>query len=231
MAQSIDLDTTLEGVVPYEPALMRVPIPSDAPIPDDELFKATAKTAQDILKRSGAPTIEISDDDVANAQSMFTNHMHKAPLTKAQLVVQKPATILKLEALVSEYDWRVIQHADQIRFLVTNKLLDLSDNKDPRVQLKAVELLGKLADVGMFVDKQEVTYKQQSAEDLQKQLQEKLGLLIQGDISDVDPLPKRDDILKVQGVVPLADVPDIDAIDLANMMQETYPEDRFDRSN
>lgn len=227
MAQSINLAETLEGVVPYEPALLRVPIPSDAPIPEDELFKATAKTAQDILKRSGAPTIEISDADVANAQSMFTDHMHKAPLSKNQLTTQKPATILKLEALVSEYDWRVIQHADQIRFLVTNKLLDLSDNKDPRVQLKAVELLGKLADVGMFVDKQEVTYKQQPAEELQRQLQEKLGLLIQGEIVDADPLPKRDDVLKVQGVVALADVPDIDATDLAAMMREVYPDDKI----
>ena len=115
---------------------------------------------------------------------------------------------------MSEYDWRVIQHADQIRFLVTNKLIGLSDHRDPRVQLKAVELLGKLADVGMFVDKQEITYKQQTAEELQAQLQAKLGILIQGEIIDAEiqmEKPKRRvGRVDEDGVIPLPDLPEVD---------------------
>ena len=212
MAQSINLDDLLEGVVPYEPALLRVPLNAPNLVPEDELFKATAKTAQDVLKRSGISEVEITQDDVDDAQTMFMEHIKQVPQTKQKIKNRKPETIVKLEALVSEYDWRVIQHADQIRFLVTNKLLGLSDHKDPRVQLKAVELLGKLADVGMFVDKQEITYKQQTAEELQQQLQQKLGILIQGEIVDAEiqmdtprkPKPQE------PGVTPLPDLPDVD---------------------
>ena len=214
MAQSINLDDLLEGVVPYEPALLRVPLNTTDLIPEDELLKATAKTAQDVLKRSGVSDVEITQDDVESAQEMFMEHIEKTPQTKQKIKNHKPETIVKLEALVSEYDWRVIQHADQIRFLVTNKLIGLSDHRDPRVQLKAVELLGKLADVGMFVDKQEITYKQQTAEELQAQLQAKLGILIQGEIVDAEiqmEKPKRRvGRVDEDGVIPLPDLPEVD---------------------
>lgn len=211
MAQSINLDDLLEGVVPYEPALLRVPLNVSDLMPEDQLLKATAKTAQDVLKRSGISEVEITQDDVADAQAMFMEHIKQVPQTKQKIKNRKPETIVKLEALVSEYDWRVVQHADQIRFLVTNKLLGLSDHRDPRVQLKAVELLGKLADVGMFVDKQEITYKQQTAEELQAQLQQKLGILIQGEIVDstiIEDTPRKQRAEK--GVIPLPDLPEMD---------------------
>jgi len=211
MAQSINLDDLLEGVVPYEPALLRVPLNTSDLLPEDQLLKATAKTAQDVLKRSGISEVEITQDDIDDAQTMFMEHIKQVPQTKQKIKNRKPETIVKLEALVSEYDWRVVQHADQIRFLVTNKLIGLSDHRDPRVQLKAVELLGKLADVGMFVDKQEITYKQQTAEELQQQLQQKLGILIQGEIVDAEiqmDTPRK--YRAEKGVTPLPDLPEVD---------------------
>lgn len=211
MAQSINLDDLLEGVVPYEPALLRVPLNVSDLMPEDKLLKATAKTAQDVLKRSGVSEVEITQDDIDDAQTMFMEHIKQVPQSKQKIKNRKPETIVKLEALVSEYDWRVIQHADQIRFLVTNKLIGLSDHCDPRVQLKAVELLGKLADVGMFVDKQEITYKQQTAEELQQQLQQKLGILIQGEIIDSTIIEDTSGRQKPEkGVIPLPDLPEVD---------------------
>ncbi len=213
MAQSINLDDLLEGVVPYEPVLMRTPVPESSTLSEDQLFDATVKTAHDILRRSGVSKVEITQDDVADAHAMFMEHIEDPTVNKHAVRHHKPATIVKLEAIITEYDWRVIQHADQIRQLVTNKLIDLSDNKDARVQLKAVELLGKLADVGMFVDKQEVTYKQQSAAELQEQLQKKLGLLIQGEIVDstIIHAPETEPSKKPEyGVTPLPEIPTID---------------------
>lgn len=181
-SQRIQLDDLLAGVKPYEPHLMRMPKSVNDLHAVDELTHAAAKTAQDILVRQGVTQIEITDEDAAEAQKIFEDRINHIPNAVTSRKITKPATALKLEALVAEYDYRVIQHADQIRFLVTNKLVELSDHKDPRIQIKAVELLGKLADVGMFVEKQEITYKQQSDDDLKKQLQEKLGLLIEGEI-------------------------------------------------
>jgi hypothetical protein len=188
-SQRIQLYDLLEGVALYEPQLLRTPMRTEDLMPE-QIVSAAAKTAKDILRRSGAPDMEVTDEDAANAESAFQAYVdgNKSALTHTKL--QKPETIIKLEALVSEYDWRVIQHADQIRILVTNKLLNLSDNKDPKVQLKAVELLGKLADVGMFVEKQEITYKQRTDDEIDAALNEKLSLLIEGDFKTVPEITK-----------------------------------------
>jgi len=214
-SQRIQLYDLLEGVVPYEPHLLRTPMRTEDLMPE-LLTSAAAKTAKDILRRSGAPDMEVTDEDVENAHTMFSGYMAGNPNAIAQHKLQKPETVIKLEALVAEYDWRVIQHADQIRMLVTNKLLGLSDHKDPKVQLKAVELLGKLADVGMFVEKQEITYKQKSEEELQSSLMQKLGLLIEGELVDdtpaPTPAPKATPI--VRETVPLPVLPAINLTDI-----------------
>ena len=183
MAQKINLNDILSDVTPYEPTLLRIPMETTELLPEEQLRAATLKTAQDILKRSGVKQEWLKTTDEDEVQEVFMDHVTLNP--KAQLNTQqmKPAAIVKLEAILTEYDWTIVQHADQIRTLVTNKLIELSDHREARVQLKAIELLGKLADVGMFVDKQEITYKHQSSDDLQKKLQDKLGILIQGEVT------------------------------------------------
>lgn len=184
MTQRIDLTDLTKDILPYESKLMRMSKDIKDLLPENtsQFANAAAKTAKDILARQGITNIDISQEDSDNAEEQFMHHVNHTPNSIAPSHVNKPATALKLEALVQEYDWRVIQHADQIRMLVTNKLLELSDHRDAKVQLKAVELLGKLADVGMFVEKQEITYKQKTTEDLQQQLREKLSLLIEGEV-------------------------------------------------
>jgi hypothetical protein len=110
-------------------------------------------------------------------------HAEPAPITPPQkFIPHKPETILQLETMLDEFGWQVVTHAGQVRHLVTNKLLALSDHPDPKIQLRAIELLGKIADVGMFVDKQEITLKHTSDEELRKKLREKLGLVIEGGV-------------------------------------------------
>lgn len=188
----------------------------------EQLSNAAAKTAKDILRRSGMPDMIITDEDVADAHTMFNDYVAGTNNAITQTKLTKPETVLKLESIVTEYDWRVIKHADQIRMLVTNKLIGLSDHKDPKVQLKAVELLGKLADVGMFVEKQEITYKQKTEAELESSLMEKLGLLIEGDyVSEVTPETKQastpaappQDLRKP---VPLPVLPKINFTDIIN---------------
>jgi len=228
-SQKIQLYDLLEGVVPYEPRLLRTPMRTEDLMPE-QFVSAAAKTAKDILRRSGAPDMEVTEEDAANAEVAYHTYLegHKGSLTTSTL--NKPESIIKLEALVSEYDWKVIQHADQIRMLVTNKLLNLSDNKDPKVQLKAVELLGKLADVGMFVEKQEITYKQRTDEEIDAALEEKLSLLIEGDFEEVKETPKVSQeppktVTKPienasKGAMDIAPLPEVPKIDIGALLGE-----------
>ena len=71
----------------------------------------------------------------------------------------------------------MVQSAIQVRHLVTNKLIDETENPDPRVRIRALELLGKISDVGLFAEKSEVTITHQSTDDLRAKLREKLQKL------------------------------------------------------
>lgn len=218
-SQKIQLYDLVKDVEPYEPHLLRTPKRIEELKPEN-LAKAAAKTAKAILRKSGAPDIEVTEEDANLAEDMFLNQITGAGLPITPSKLQKPEVVLKLEALVSQYDWRVIQHADQIRMLVTNKLLELSDHRDAKIQLKAVELLGKLADVGMFVEKQEITYKQKSDAEIEAALREKLGLLIEGEFETVEksytmaqqPVQKPVEVAPepVHEVQPLPRMPKID---------------------
>jgi hypothetical protein len=221
MTQRIQLDDLLQGVEPFQPSLMRMTDTEPLPTDEGELTHAAAKTAQDILKLKGLPEVDITDEDAQVAEEMFNQHIAGIPNAITTTKLNKPLTALKLEALVQEYDWRVIQHADQIRMLVTNKLLELSDHKDAKVQLKAVELLGKLADVGMFVEKQEITYKQQTDEEIQAKLREKLGLLIEGEVIGTTIVSKPEiDALNDIGTTPLAPTTSITTDSLLSMLED-----------
>ena len=74
----------------------------------------------------------------------------------------------------------------QLRHLVTNKLIIESENPDAKYRLRALELLGKMSDVGLFAEKSEVTITHQSTDDLRKKLKQKLENLVK-----VEDLPQE----------------------------------------
>jgi hypothetical protein len=91
----------------------------------------------------------------------------------------------------------VVTHAIEVRHLVTNRLLEESRNPDPRIRIRALELLGKHSDVGLFSDRSEVTVTHQTTDELKEKLRFKLRRLmnkdnepelveINGEVIDVD---------------------------------------------
>jgi hypothetical protein len=71
-----------------------------------------------------------------------------------------------------------VDSAVQVRHLVTNKLIEETENADPRVRIRALELLGKISDVGLFAEKSEVTVTHQSTDELKERLRKKLTKLV-----------------------------------------------------
>ena len=55
-------------------------------------------------------------------------------------------------------------------------------------ELKAIELLGKMSDVGAFTEKSEITVSHKSADVLQELIKEKIGRLIELDVQDVSEI-------------------------------------------
>lgn len=123
-----------------------------------------------------ASSIPITDEDIQEARSLFIG---SANATDAALA--SPGTVVHLKSLLDEYDKTVVQSAAQLRVYVTNRLIEDSNNPDPRIRLKCYELLGKISDVGLFTEKSEVTLKHRPTEELQQLLRERLMKTLDGD--------------------------------------------------
>jgi hypothetical protein len=99
-------------------------------------------------------------------------------VTAKKAATLTPASLLMTNSILQEFGQSVADSAVQIRHMVTNKLVLETDNPDPRVRIRALELLGKISDVGLFAEKSEVTITHQSTEDLKDKLRSKLAKLV-----------------------------------------------------
>ena len=103
-----------------------------------------------------------------------------------------PATLLMTDRILKDFGHSVVKSATQVRHLVTNKLIEETENPDPRVRIRALELLGKISDVGLFAEKTEVTITHQTTDDLKDRLRDKLTRLMK-------PEPTVEDAIVVEG--------------------------------
>lgn len=156
------------------------------PLPDDfvaeepktfaEKVKVAAATAK-LLLEAGAE-IPVSTQEKKEAEEVFKAYTDPETKNPDQKSVNKylntPATVQHLYMMLSDYDHQVVQEAVQLRRYVTNKLLEDTNLTDPRHRLRALELLGKISDVGLFSEKTEVVVKHESKEELQAQIRSKL---------------------------------------------------------
>jgi len=128
-----------------------------------EKAKVACQTAL-ALNKMGMP-IEMEEEDDLFAKQVITQEVK--PTTKQ---IFKPGVAIKLGAILTEYDVQVARDAAQLRTVATNKLIEMLDDPDPKVRLKAVEMIGKIADVGLFAERTEITIINKSTEELEKEL-------------------------------------------------------------
>ena len=99
-------------------------------------------------------------------------------VTEKKMSTLTPASLILTDNIQKEFGRSVVESSVQIRHLVTNKLIEETENPDPRVRIRALELLGKISDVGLFAEKSEVTITHQSTDDLRERLRSKLTKLV-----------------------------------------------------
>jgi hypothetical protein len=95
----------------------------------------------------------------------------------ATVAMNTPEGCVYVDGLLSEYDREVVRDARRLRHYVTNKLIIESENMDGRIRMRALELLGKISDVGLFTERTEITVNNRSTVELENSLREKLRRL------------------------------------------------------
>lgn len=141
-----------------------------------ERAAAGAATAR-LLAEHGLD-IDPTEEDIAVANELA--HSFAADPYKTSKFVDherapdlRPAQLLLVDHILDTFGKSVVQSAVNLRHLVTNKLIIETEHKDARIRLRALELLGKITDVGLFTDRSEVTITHQSTDDLRNKLREK----------------------------------------------------------
>lgn len=142
-----------------------IPLPFDVTPEEVEGFRERAKAACETIKEliEAGASIEPDDEDSVKAHKIVTTEKFIPAKTP-------PGTILKLEALLTHYDHEFLEANRRIANLVTNKLLEETENEDPKIRLKALELLGKRKGVNIFSDQVEVTIKQKPLNEIEQEL-------------------------------------------------------------
>ena len=195
------------------PLELGVPLPTPYTYADLKSSVEAACATSVFLREHGAEYPQPSIADKEKAAVMFSEYAAGKKETSTRVDTKKlaretPQAIIYARGLLDEYGHKVVEDAQQIRHMVTTKLIAEAENADPRVRLKALELLGKISDVGLFSDKTEVTVTHQTSDELKDKLRTKLEKLI-------NPKPLKTSTFSKQLEAKVtADDPDLDFSDV-----------------
>lgn len=171
----VKIDPTDEYKVPYN---------TDEERPStfmDELA-ITAKTAE-LLEELGAP-LEVATEDLDRETALID----AAIKTKkaAPLRTQVAATAAK--AFLQQYGQNLAMDVAQARAAITHKLMEIANCGDTKYELKALELLGKHSDIGIFTERSEVTINYKDPADLEDAIKSRIKRLLNAEVIDVTPI-------------------------------------------
>jgi hypothetical protein len=158
--------------------------------PNDQDFdkltlRERAEVAVKTINILGSAGAEFEDDyeDLAVARDIIRGEEK----LDEKLLSKNPGAIAHVQRLLSEYEEQVVVEAARLRNYVTNKLILESDDNDARIRIRALELLGKISDVGLFTEKSEITYKTKSDEELDEELEKRIQSILSKNTIDITP--------------------------------------------
>ena len=160
------LDAPREGFTPLEKA-------DPAALIDAQV--ETAKWLDDL----GLTEEKVKDQaSVTTARAAFaaiTTGDTPANVHHALTTMKTPAAVQRLVGMLTAYDWEFVEQAKELRGYTVAKLLEETENPNANIRLKALQLLGKVTEVGLFTEKIEVKQAPASDAELDARIKEKLG--------------------------------------------------------
>ena len=165
------------------------------PLTPAETLNAQIKTSQWL-----ASLTEEDDEVLSQAQQEKTTEAFNALTTANPNAKQKllqldlPEEIKSAVGMVTAYQWKFIEQAEQLRSMSVAKIVKETDHPDARIRLKALEMLGKVTEVALFTDRVQIKTDEISDEELDAKIKEKLSRYMGAvDIVDAEVVEKDDE--------------------------------------
>jgi len=114
---------------------------------------------------------------------------------KATLAALKtPEAVRHLTGMLSAYDWAFIDMARELRGYTVAKIVEETQSPNANIRLKALGLLGKVTEVGLFTEKIEVQKAEMSDNELDQRIKDKLNKFMEV----VDILTPKEEITDIE---------------------------------
>ena len=188
----VQVEPTKDHPVPYD-------LSEEKPATLIEEIAVAGNTAE--LQVEMGASLDISEGDAAKEKEL----LRAGAEAKKPSNLTNQTTAFAAAAFLRTYGAQLAMDAAQARSAITNKLMEIADCGDTRYELKALELLGKHSDIGIFTERSEITINYKSPEELEKAIKEKVKNLLNATLVDVTPLAddSEEELDELLGVVDL----------------------------
>jgi hypothetical protein len=161
-----------------------VPVPAKDDLAGQKDLIRNAKAAANAARLLSHHGLDVTPtaEDRKHAATLATSYAQdpmstSSSATPSRIGAMPPAAVMLTAQILNDFGHEIVKDSVKVRNLVMNKLVQETDNPDPRIRIRALELLGKITDVGLFTERSEVTVTHQTAEDLRARLRDKLTTL------------------------------------------------------
>ena len=175
----IPVEPTAEHKLPFD-------LSDEQPKTHADAISVAVNTA-DLIDQLGG-SIDFNYDDLNKAAELIKGT--KKPNVPRHIAVSGEAKSASL--LIKKFDFQAFSDAQQARNFITNKLISIADCGDTKLELKALELLGKHSDIGLFSERSEITVHHTSSSSLENSSKERIKRLLNTDVTDITPLDDLD---------------------------------------
>jgi uncharacterized protein (DUF39 family) len=146
---------------------------------------AVAGNTAELLEALGAP-IEVDENTLRREKELIDRTIKNK---ESQNLTSLPVAV-GAAAFLREYGQTLALDVAQVRAALTNKLLEVANHQDAKISLRAIELLGKHIDIGLFTERTEININYNSPESLEAAIKERVKRLLNAEVVDVEPLGK-----------------------------------------
>ena len=163
-----------------------------------EVLAAQVSTASWLQELGAPPDDEVIDAlekaDARKAFQALTTNTDTTEQKAALVQLKTPEAVRHITGMLTAYDWEFIEQAKELRGYTVAKLVEETQNPNANIRLKALGLLGKVTEVGLFTDKIEVKQIEMTDAEVEQRIKDKLnkfmGVIDVVDIatSDADPI-------------------------------------------
>lgn len=188
---AINVEPTSDHQIPYN-------IADEKPATFKDELSVTANTV-DLLEGLGMQ-VEITPEDVEKTKRLVT----AAIAGQNASVLQQPTAAFAAREFLKAYGNQLALDVHEVRSAMTAKLMELANCGDPKYELRALELLGKHSDIGLFTERSEITVNYKTSSDLENAIKDRVKRLLNADVIDVTPL--GDDLDVELGVIDLGEL-------------------------